>query len=86
MTAHEFGEWQVYFRNEQQHPAADRLHHAQLLAAAHNGPLSRPDKRLWRAADLMPPDPWAPAPPEPAPPTPADIAAQVDAINRSLDA
>lgn len=86
MSAREFGEWMVFFRQEQLHPAADRLRHAQQLAAAHNGPLSRPDKRLWRSADLMPSDPWAP-PPAPTPPAPpgfAELAAQAAAINSAM--
>ncbi len=84
MGAREFGEWMVFFQREHLHPAADRLRHAQQLAAAHNGPLSRPDKRLWGAADLMPADPWALPPAPPAPPSFAELAAQAAAINSAL--
>lgn len=86
MSAEEFGEWMAFYQREQLHPSADRLRHAQQLAAAHNGPLSRQDKRLWRSADLMAADPWAAQPDAaPAPPSAAQLAAQVEAINRGFD-
>lgn len=85
MSAQEFGEWKTLFSSEGLSLAAERLRHAQLLAAAHNGPLTRSDKALWRATDLMPPDPWTEQDEaDSAPPTPAQLAAQVDHINRLL--
>jgi len=87
MSAEEFGEWICIFKNEQLHPSADRLRHAQQLAAAHNGPLSRRDKQLWRALDLLPVEVEAAATaPPPAPPTAAELARQVDRLNRLADA
>lgn len=86
MSAQEFGEWQAIFQNEQLHPAADRVRHAQLLAAARNGPLTKADRALWSTAECLPPDPWAP-PAEtvaPAPPTAAQLAAQVAHINSMM--
>lgn len=86
MSAKEFGEWNTLFALEGLSLAAERLRHAQLLAAVHNGPLTRQDKSLWRAADLLPPDPWAPQEEsDTSPPTPAQLAAQVDHINRLLN-
>ena len=83
MSAQEFGEWITFMQHEQQTPGAERFRHAQLLAAVHNGPLTRHDKALWRVADILPADPWAPPDAEPAPaaPTAAELAAQVDRIN-----
>lgn len=84
MTAQEFGEWMVFYQREQLHPAAGRMDRAQQLAAVHNGPLTRRDKQMWRAADFMPLDPWVPQP-EPASPTVQQLAAQVEATNREFD-
>lgn len=85
MSAQEFGEWMVFFEREQLHPAADRFRQAQLIAAAHNGPLARHDKQLWTTSHLLAPDAWAPPAPEPVPPTAQDLAAQVAAINARLE-
>jgi len=85
MSAQEFGEWITFFQHEQLHPAADRQRHAQLLAAVHNGPLTRNDKALWQSSQLMPADVWAPPAPPPAPPGAASLQQQVDAINARLD-
>ncbi len=59
MSAQEFGEWQVFMRFEQLHPAAMRLRHAQLQALALHGPATRRGGKPWTAADFMPADPWA---------------------------
>ena len=40
-------------------PEWDAMRHAQLMAALHNGPLVKPDKRPFTAADFLPPNPWA---------------------------
>jgi hypothetical protein len=85
MSAQEFGEWMVFFEREQLHPAADLFRHAQLIAAAHNGPLSRTDKQLWQTSHLLAADAWAPAEPEPAPPSLQTLAAQVAAINARFE-
>lgn len=86
MSAQEFGEWKTMYSAEGLHPAAQRLQHAQLLASAHNGPLTRRDRSLWAAADLLPADPWADQAGETdaAAITPADLFAQVERINRLL--
>ena len=83
MSAQEFGEWIEIFQREQLHPAADRMRHAQQIAAARNGPLTRVDKALWSTADCLPPDPWAPPPQPAAPaqPSAAELAAQVARLN-----
>lgn len=84
MGASEFGEWMVWFSREQVHPHATRLRHAQLLAAAANGALTRPGKQLFAAAEFLA-DPWAPPEPPPEPLTAASVAAQVDALNARFD-
>lgn len=86
MSAEEFGEWITMFKNEQLHPGADRLRHAQQLAAVSNGPLTRSDKQPWTASQFLPADPWAAALAQPpAKPTPLQLAAQVEALNRMAD-
>lgn len=40
-------------------PRWDALRHAELLAAATNGAMTRRDKRPWTVRDFMPADPWA---------------------------
>jgi predicted TIM-barrel fold metal-dependent hydrolase len=89
MSALEFGQWITFFEHEQLHPAADRMRHAQQLAAAHNGPLSRRDGAHWAASMFMPPNPWAPpqaqGASEPAPPTAQQLADQVAALNARMD-
>lgn len=74
-------------RNEQLHPAADRQRHAQLMAALHNGPMTRKNKQAFAAADFMPSDAWAPpAPPKPAAAAADAVAASVAAINAQMKA
>ena len=86
MSAQEFGEWMVFLEREQLMPEAERLRHAQLLAALHNGPLTRNDGAMWTFAQLLPPPAWAP-PQASAPPTltPGQLAAQVAAINARFE-
>jgi hypothetical protein len=81
MSAEEFAEWSVMFTAEELHPAADRMRHAQLLAAMQNGQLTRKSKKLWTAGDFMR-DPWAPAPVKKTL-SPAQVAAQVASFNAS---
>jgi hypothetical protein len=84
LTAEEFEEWRVMFAVEQLHPALDAQRHAQLLAAAHNGPLTRKDKKMWRPAEFVDFDPWAKPKAHAkrsAQPTPAQLEAQVKALN-----
>jgi hypothetical protein len=73
LSAREFEEWKVYIRREQLHRGAGRLRHAQLLAAAYQGPSTKRDKKPWLAADFLPKDPWASAV---APATTGQTAAQ----------
>ena len=63
LSAREFEEWKVYIRREQLHSGARRLRHAQLLAAAYQGPSAKRDKKPWVAADFLLKDPWAPGAP-----------------------
>jgi hypothetical protein len=84
MTAEEFEEWRVIFTIEQLHPALDTQRHAQLLAALHNGPLTRKDKKLWRTDEFALPDPWARPKPRArraTQPTPEQLRAQVQSLN-----
>lgn len=85
MSAQEFGEWITYFEREQLHPAAQRLRHAQLLAAVSNGAMTRRDGAHWAASHFLPPDPWAPPEPEPEQPSPQQLAEQVAALNARMD-
>jgi hypothetical protein len=70
MSAQEFAQWRAYMDAHHIGPGWQALRHAQLQAAAANGPLVKPDKQPWVAADFMPPDPWAP--PRPRMLNPAD--------------
>ncbi len=63
MSAQEFARWQAWLDAHRIGPVWDALRHAELLAALHNGAMAKPDKQPFRAADFMPPDPWAPPPP-----------------------
>ncbi|MBL0918043.1 MAG: hypothetical protein IBJ14_05030 [Hydrogenophaga sp.] len=84
MSAEEFLEWQVMYQAEGLTPGAQRLRHAQLLAAMHNGPLGRRDKTLWKPGQFVSSDPWRRAAVVAAP-TAESIAAQVAAINARID-
>lgn len=88
MSAEEFGEWKAIFSKEQLHPDAERMRHAQLLAALHNGALVKRDKTTWQAVQFMGGNPWeiAEEATEAAPPTPEQIAAEVARINASFEA
>ena len=86
MSAQEFGEWMVFLEREQLMPEADRLRHAQTLAALHNGPLTRKDGAMWTFGQLLPAPAWA-LPPASAPPalTPEQVAIDVDRINARFE-
>lgn len=67
MTSAEFA---LHVELEQREPLPPALLDlaAALMAAIHNGPLRRRDKRHWRAEDFRPSDAWAALlPPPPAP-------------------
>lgn len=88
MSAEEFGEWQVMFTKEQLHPAADRLRHAQLLAAIHNGELRKADKTRWAASQFLGTDPWQindQGEEAEQQPTAEQLARQVASINASFE-
>ncbi len=84
MSVEEFLEWQVMYQAEGLTPGAQRQQHAQLLAALHNGPLTRRDKALWKTGQFIGADPWRRAAVAAAP-TAESIAAQVAAINARID-
>lgn len=84
MGAAEFGLWLAMMNEEGIGPLAEQQRWAMLMAALHNGPLVRRDKRHWRAADFMP-EPWAEphAPPAAAPPvTTASLRAFVQSLKQ----
>ena len=59
--------------------------HGQVVAALHNGPLTRNDGAMWSFDDLSP-DPWAePSARETSSVHAADIALQVASINSRID-
>ncbi len=80
MSAQEFCRWQVWMDAHRVGPEWDALRHAELLAAAHNGALLKPDKSTWRASDFMPRDPWAPAAPQPGVAGAQELAAHIAAL------
>lgn len=80
ISAQEFTRWQVWMDAHRVGPVWDALRHAELLAAAHNGALLKPDKSTWRALDFMPPDPWAPAKPPATVDSAEQLAAQLAAL------
>jgi hypothetical protein len=81
VSAEEFAEWSEMFSAEELHPNAERVRHAQLLAALANGELRHPSKKMFAAQDFMR-DPWKK--PEPKVRlTAAQVAAQVSSINAS---
>lgn len=73
----------VVMRAEHLHPAAQRMRHAQLLAAAANGPLTRKDKRAFSVTDFMTGDAWALPAPAVTGAVP-DVLASVAAINSRI--
>lgn len=85
MSAQEFGEWITFLQHEQLTPQAGRQRHAQQIAAAHNGPLTRRDEALWQTSHFVPPDPWAPPAPPPAPDSAATLQQQVAALNARFE-
>lgn len=72
LSAREFSQWLLWMDAEQVGPAWDTLRHAQLLAALHNGPMSKRDKSAFKASEFVPANPWAPPGEAPPPPDPTD--------------
>jgi hypothetical protein len=66
MSSGEFGLWLEFMATEEVGADHDRGRWAVMLAALHNGPMIRRDKKQWRAREFAPPI-WtpraAPAPP-----------------------
>lgn len=58
MSAQEFGLWLAWFDQEPCDPASLAQMWAQQMAALFNGPLTRRDKRMFRADDFLPSDRW----------------------------
>lgn len=83
MTAEEFGEWKIWLAKEQQHPAAQRARHAQMLAATMNGAVTRKSGGLFSAAEFFDASPWEPQ--AQTVPAPQSLADQVANINARLD-
>jgi hypothetical protein len=54
MGSSEFTVWRAFMDEHELGADRDVQRWAMLMAAAHNGALTRKDKRLWRAADFMP--------------------------------
>lgn len=73
ITAAEFAEAEAYLREEPLDPAL-LWALAEMLASAANGPLTRKDKRAWKAADFHP-ERWLADPP---PGQPAAAATPMD--------
>ena len=64
MGSHEFALHLALDREEGTGAHHEPLRWARLMAAVHNGPLTKPRRTLWEASDFKMP-PWAPPPPEP---------------------
>lgn len=67
MSSSEFSLHLAYWRREPTGPAGEMFKWAALMAAVLNGPLTRRDKRLFKAADIWDGTQWTPPPPEPTP-------------------
>lgn len=85
MTAEEFGEWKIWMAKEQQHPAAQRARHAQLLAASMNGAVTRKSGGLFSAAEFFDAIPWESPAQASEPATGPSLSEQVDNINARFD-
>jgi hypothetical protein len=72
LSAQEFTQWVEWMQAEQIGPDWDARRHAELLAAAHNGAMVKPDKRPFTAAEFLRPDPWLPPEQRPRFLNPAD--------------
>jgi hypothetical protein len=59
MSASEFGTWLAFFEEEAIGPGVHVALWAELMAALHNGPATRKDKRRWQPEDFARPR-WAP--------------------------
>lgn len=63
LSAREFARWALWMHAEQVGPHWDRLRHAELMAAAHNGTnVKHRDARPFSALDFFTADPWSPPP------------------------
>lgn len=49
----EWAEWMVFMAEEGVLPVVGDVRHAEILAALHNGPLTKRDRNLWSAKDMM---------------------------------
>lgn len=58
MSAREFGHWQVWLDAERIGPAWDRVRHAELMAAIHNGACTKRGGGTFDTRDFLPDDPW----------------------------
>jgi hypothetical protein len=65
MSAREFNSWLRWMDQEQAGPRWERVRHAELLAAVHNGACERRGGGLFSAADFLPqPQPETPEHPD----------------------
>lgn len=73
LSAQEFVRWSLWLHAEQVGPHWDRLRHAELMAAVHNGTnVKHRESRPFSALDFFLADPWAP-PPAPVAMTAAQV-------------
>lgn len=79
MSAQEFMHWQAWLRAEQVGPEWDRLRHAEVMAAVHNGACERKGGGAFTAVDFLPKDAWHL-------PAAADPQAQAARLQRELQA
>lgn len=83
MSAGEFGNWLAFFEEEPFGHGPTLTMWSELMAALHNGPLTKKSKALWQAAEFARPL-WRPREPAQAkrPTTGADVRAHVRSLGR----
>lgn len=78
MSAAEFGRWLAFFEAEDAGPKAERRQWAAMMAALHNGPLTKKTKKFWTTGEFLPQAQVGP-PVGPKPATGADARAHIAA-------
>lgn len=86
MSGADFGEWMVFLHRESLMPAHEHGRHADMLAALHNGPLQRKDKKLWDTPHFVWGERWTLPPPPPPKLTKEQSRAQLRAFVKAMNA
>lgn len=89
LSAREFAEWMVFYKNESLHPGMARVRHAELRAGQYNAAFNPPAGRQnWGADMFLEADPWETflAQANQRALTPAELAAQLQAQVEQINA